>query len=105
VSFLVYIAVLIFMVAGATMLAYSWIRAALVNKKLSIYDSRGFYMVALVFITFVLTSLAYYWGDVRFGSEEVGVSRSMIGVLITLCCSLAGLASGLVRLKEDDPIE
>jgi len=102
---ILYLMILAIMTTGATALAYIAIQISLQDKRLSIYDARGFYMVALVFITFLLTSLAYYWGDSRFDTAADGVSQPVVGVLFALCCSLAGLAFGLVRLKEIDPFE
>ena len=104
-SLLIYLLVLLSMVAGASYLAFSWIQKALQTERFSIYDARGFYMVALVFITFVMTSLAYYWGDIRYEAEADQLSLAILGVLFTLCCSLGGLAVGLVRLKESDSNE
>ena len=101
----VYLLVLLTMVVGASTLAFSWIHKALLKQRLSIYDARGFFMVALVFVTFVMTSLAYYWGDIRFEAEADQLSLAILGVLFTLCCSLGGLAFGLVRLKESDSNE
>jgi len=44
--------------------------------------------------------LAYFWGEARFSPVNAQLSEALIGMLFTLCCCLAGLAFGLVRLKE-----
>ena len=99
---LLYLFVLAVMTVGASALAFSTIQIALQNKHFGLYDARGFYLVILVFITFVLTSLAYFWGESRFLPVSERVSEPLIGVLFTLCCCLAGLAFGLIRLRESD---
>jgi hypothetical protein len=99
---ILYLLVLIGMVSGATVLAVSLIQNAMQSRGLTLYDARGFYLVILVFITFVLTSLAYFWGEARFLVSEEQLNPSLIGVLITLCCCLAGLGYGLFQLKEVD---
>jgi hypothetical protein len=100
-----YLLVLIVITAGAVVLAYSVIQLSMQSKKLGVYDARGFYLVLLVFITFVVTSLAYFWGELRFAPVSEVLSEPLIGVLFSLCCCLAGLAFGLIRLKDVDPIE
>ncbi|ATX78262.1 MULTISPECIES: hypothetical protein [Reinekea] len=102
---IVYLLILASMTAGASTLVYTGIQIAIRNKRLGVHDARGFYMVALVFITFVLTSVAHYWGDSRFEASAGSVGFSVIGMLFTLCCSLAGLGFGLVKLQEVDPFE
>ncbi|WP_320827464.1 hypothetical protein [Reinekea sp.] len=102
---ILYLVILASMSVGTSILAFSGIQLAVRDKRLGVYDARGFYMVALVFITFVLTSVAHYWGDSRFETSTGTVGASVIGVLFTLCCSLAGLGFGLVRLQEEDPFE
>lgn len=97
-----YVLVLISMTAGAATLCFQFMNNKLALKRISIYDARGFYMVAMVFITFVLTSLAYFWGDIRFSSEIAEVSGAVIGVLVTLLGCLVGLGYGLTKLKEVD---
>lgn len=97
-----YVLVLIAMSAGSTSLCFQFMHNKLALQRISIYDARGFYMVAMVFVTFVLTSLAYFWGDTRFDNESVEVSGAVIGVLVTLLGCLVGLGYGLTKLKEVD---
>ncbi|EAR07524.1 hypothetical protein [Reinekea blandensis] len=96
----IYLLVLLIIAAGATVLAFSVIQSALAEGRVGLYDARGFYLVILVFVTFVLTSLAYFWGEARFEPVPEQLSESLMGVLFALCCCLAGLAYGLIRLKE-----
>jgi hypothetical protein len=97
-----YVFVMIAMSVGATTLSFQFVYNKLALQRITIYDARGFYMVAMVFVTFVLTSLAYFWGDSRFGSISTSVSGSVIGVLVTLIGCLVGLGYGLTKLKEVD---
>jgi len=99
---LLYLFVLAMMTAGASALALSTIQLAVQSDRFGLYDARGFYLVILVFITFVLTSLAFFWGESRFIPVSEQLSEPLIGVLFTLCCCLAGLAFGLIRLREVD---
>lgn len=100
----VYLLILAAMMAGSTVLVYSLIQQSLYKGRLGIYDARGFYLVVLVFITFVMTSLAYFWGDTRFSPVSDSLSEPLMGVMFTLCSCLAGLAFGLIQLKDVDSI-
>jgi uncharacterized BrkB/YihY/UPF0761 family membrane protein len=102
---ILYLGILASMSAGASRLVFSGIQLAVRNKRLGASDASGFYMVAMVFITVVFAGLAHYWGDNRFETGIDTVGSSLIGVLFTLCCSLAGLGFGLVRLQEADSFE
>ncbi|MDX1475124.1 MAG: hypothetical protein R3309_13215 [Reinekea sp.] len=97
-----YLTVLALMAIGATGLAFSVIQLAIQEQKFGLYDARGFYLVILVFVTFVLTSLAYFWGESRFSPTDEQLSEPLVGVLFALCCCLAGLAFGLTRLRVVD---
>jgi RsiW-degrading membrane proteinase PrsW (M82 family) len=57
-------------------------------------------LVAVVILTFAVTSLAYFWGELRFYPVSDVVSESLIGVLIALVSSFVCLAFGLVNLSE-----
>lgn len=96
----IYLLVLSLIAGGAISLAYSLVQNSLQQKRIGLYDARGFYLVLLVFIIFVLTSLAYFWGEARFEPSPEQLSESLIGVLFALLSCLAGLAYGLIRLKE-----
>ena len=97
-----YLIVLAVIALGATTLIFVFLQTALGERKVTIYDARGFYMIALVFVTFLLTSLAYYWGISRFDIDDGVVSKPILGVLFALCSSLSGLGIGLIRLKEEE---
>lgn len=99
---LLYVLIMLAMTAGATTLCFRFLNNKLALQDITIYDARGFYMVAMVFVTFVLTSLAYFWGDVRFANETTEISGAIIGVLIALLGCLVGLGYGLTKLKEVD---
>lgn len=95
-----YLITLLIMGAGASVLAFIRLRNARQLKGMSLYDARGFYFIAMVFITFLLTSLAYFWGESRFGGVEPELHPISIGILVNLLACLACLGLGLIKLKE-----
>lgn len=100
-----YLLMLTLMVTGSISISFTIIQQALQKGRIGIYDARGFYLVMLVFITFVVTSVAFFWGDMRFAPISDSLSEPLLGVLYSLLCCLTGLAFGLIRLKGVDPIE
>lgn len=96
---ILYLLVLAVMTAGASTLVFLGMQSLLRDSKVSVYDARGFHLVAVIFITFLLTSLAFFWGESRFSEDASELSLPIIGVLYTLCCNLIGLAVGSVRLQ------
>lgn len=99
-----YLLTLVVMAAGASALAFLRLQSALWTGRVSVYDARGFFFVIMVFITFALTSLAYFWGESRFNEslEQADLHPAVIGSLINLVCCTTALGAGLFGLKKID---
>lgn len=94
-----YLGTLTLISSGASIFALTAILSLLQARRLTSYDARGFYLLVIVFSTFFIASLAYFWGEMRFHPVSEVVSESLVGVLFSMSCSLACLAYGLYRLK------
>lgn len=101
---ILYILVLTLIVSGSSVFIFSKIKLKVANQLLTLYDARGFFVVAMLFVIFAATSLAFFWGEMRFAEpQQRQLSFAVFGVLYTLIGCLVGLGIGLTKLKEVDP--
>ncbi|MEJ2073325.1 MAG: hypothetical protein P8X79_07685 [Reinekea sp.] len=96
----IYLLMLALIASGAILFALAMIQSLLELRRVSTYDAHGYFMVVVVFLTFAISSLAYFWGELRFYPGSEVVSESLIGVLLVLACSFVGLAYGFTAIKS-----
>lgn len=101
---ILYLLVLTLIVSGSSVFIFSKMSHKVANRLLTLYDARGFFVVAMIFVIFATTSLAYFWGELRFADPQPRqFSFAVLGVLYSLIGCLIGLGIGLIKLKEVDP--
>jgi uncharacterized membrane protein HdeD (DUF308 family) len=69
---------------------------------MGLYDAKGYWVVSMLMLTFLVTSLAYFWGVTRFAlTMEDGLEpETVIGMLVTVFGCIAGLGVGLVQFAK-----
>jgi hypothetical protein len=95
-----YLLMLTLMSFGANGFVVTIIQQLMIDRRVSFYDARGFFLLLVVFLTFAVSSLAYFWGEVRFSPGSELVSKSLIGVFYALACNLACLLYGFIYLRH-----
>lgn len=98
---IIYLLVVTLMFAGATASALFVVESAMRERRLDLYNAQGFYLLALIFLTFILTTLTYFWGETRFSPVSDQLSEPVVGLLYSFCCCAAGLSYGLLQLQRN----
>ena len=85
---------------GANVFVASILQQLLQRRRVSFYDARGYFLLIGVFSTFMVASLAYFWGEMRFPHSPERLSEALVGVFYALGCNLVALLYGFVRLRQ-----
>jgi hypothetical protein len=88
------------MATGATAFFVSRLRSAQELSKIDGFDARGYFIIFMVFVSFLITSLAFFWGEARFGTAQADLHPAYIGVLASLLSCLGCLGTGLFVLQK-----
>lgn len=98
----IYIVALALIIGGASAGVILALQALVREGRLPAYDARGYLVVAVLLLTFLVGGLAYFWGVSRFGAPRVdadSANGAVLGLLFTVCACIAALGYGLTRLK------
>lgn len=98
----VYILALALINAGGSAAIVLALQTLVREQRVTPYDAKGYLVVAMLVVTFLAASLAYFWGVSRFGAPEpeaAEVNGAVVGMLFTVCACLAGLAYGLASIR------
>ncbi len=98
---IIYLVALALIVAGASTGLFTLLHGRLTKGGLRLYDAKGYWVVSMLMLTFLVTSLAYFWGVTRFTlSLEDGLeAETVIGMLATVFGCIAAMGVGLVRFS------
>lgn len=98
----VYLLALTLMVAGASTIVISTLGNLVSEDQVTVYDARGYLVIAMLVVGFLTGGLAFFWGESRFG--EVGGAEeayaAVWGLLFTCSGCVAALGLGLMRLNS-----
>ncbi|WP_028672250.1 hypothetical protein [Saccharospirillum impatiens] len=99
---IIYLVALALIVAGASTGLFTLLQGRVIQGRLRLYDAKGYWVVSMLTLTFLVTSLAYFWGVSRFApSLEGGLElEAVVGMLTTVFGCIAGLGVGLVRFSK-----
>lgn len=102
---IIYLVALALIVAGASTGLFTLLHGRLTKGGLRLYDAKGYWVVCMLMLTFLVTSLAYFWGVTRFAlSLEDGLEpETVIGMLVTVFGCIAAMGVGLVRFSKVNP--
>lgn len=102
---IIYLVALALIVAGASTGLFTLLYSRVLNGSLRLYDAKGYWVVSMLMLTFLVTSLAYFWGVTRFAlNPEDGLApETLVGMLVTVFGCIAGLGVGLVRFSGAKP--
>lgn len=102
---IIYLVALALIVAGASTGLFTLLHGRVIKGGLRLYDAKGYWVVIMLMLTFLVTSLAYFWGVTRFTmSLEDGLEpETVIGMLATVFGCIAAMGVGLVRFSRVDP--
>ncbi|TXR51256.1 hypothetical protein [Reinekea thalattae] len=95
-----YLLALLIMSLGVSIVVFGQFKLVISRGHMSQYDAGGFYFIAQIVVIYLLVSLAYFWGETRFGAIGDDLHPSYIGVLFVLCSSLGCLGYGLHNLNQ-----
>lgn len=98
----IYIVALGLIIAGASAGTILGLQSLVREKGLSGYDARGYLVIAVLVQTFLIASLAYFWGVSRFGAPGTGATGgegAIIGLLFSAFGCIASLGYGLYRIR------
>lgn len=98
----IYIVALGLIISGASSATILGLQTLVRERKISSYDAKGYLVIAVVVLAFLVASLAYFWGISRFGAlgtAEEGAHGAVIGILFTVCGSIGALGYGLTRIR------
>ena len=96
ITYLFVIAVICF---SASFCVFNYLQCLCLDGQMSQYDARGFFLVMMIFIAFVVISLSYFWGDLRFYPASKVLRESLVGVMHASFCSLFALGYGISQIK------
>ncbi len=101
----IYLIALTLIVAGASTGLFSLLQGRVRSRSMRLYDAKGYWVVSMLLLTFLVTSLAYFWGVTRFAlSLEDGLKpETVTGMLVTVFGCIAGMGVGLVRFSKMNP--
>ncbi len=99
---IIYLVALALIVAGASTGLFTLLHSRVLRGSLRLYDAKGYWVVCMLMLTFLVASLAYFWGVTRFAlSPGDGLEpETVIGMLVTVFGCIAGLGVGLVRFSR-----
>lgn len=99
---IIYLLALALIVAGAATGLFTLMHSRVLGGSLRLYDAKGYWVVSMLMLTFLVTSLAYFWGVTRFAlSPGDGLeAETVVGMLVTVFGCIAGLGVGLVRFSK-----
>lgn len=102
---IIYLVALTLIVAGASTGLFSLLHGRVLSRSMRLYDAKGYWVVSMLLLTFLVTSLAYFWGVTRFAlSLEDGLEpETVTGMLVTVFGCIAGMGVGLVRFSKVNP--
>lgn len=98
----IYIAALALIITGASAGIILALQALVREGRLAGYDARGYLVVAILLLTFLVGGLAYFWGVSRFGvprTDAETANGAVLGLLFTVFGCIGALGYGLTRLK------
>lgn len=95
-----YLLALLIMSLGVSIVVFGQFKLVVGRGHLNQYDAGGFYFIVQIVVIYLLVSLAYFWGETRFGPIGEELHPSYIGVLFVLCSSLCCLGYGLHSLNQ-----
>ena len=102
---IVYLLGLLLINAGGGSAAVLGLQSLVSDGRISAYDAKGYLVVAMLILTFLFSSLAYFWGVSRFGVPDVaapGINGATVGLLFTACCCMGALGYGLSQLQAPE---
>lgn len=99
---IIYLVALTLIVVGASTGLFSLLHGRVRSRRMRLYDAKGYWVVSMLLLTFLATSLAYFWGVTRFAlSLEDGLEpETVTGMLVTVFGCIVGLGVGLVRFSK-----
>ncbi len=96
----IYIASLALMICGASAGVILALQTLLREGRLQAYDAKGYWVVCVLVMGFLVGALAYFWGVSRFGVPEAGAGHeAVVGLLFTVFGFIVALGAGLFRLR------
>lgn len=102
---IVYLLVLALINAGGCSGAVLGLQSLVSDGRISAYDGKGYLVVVMLILTFLFSSLAYFWGVSRFGVPDIaapGINGATLGLLFTACCCMAALGYGLSQMQAPE---
>lgn len=101
----VYLLALVLINAGGGSAAVLGLQSLVSEGRVSEYDAKGYLVVVMLILTFLFSSLAYFWGVSRFGVPDINdasINGATLGLLFTACCCMSALAYGLAQLRAPE---
>ncbi|MEX0622310.1 hypothetical protein [Saccharospirillum sp.] len=102
---IIYLVALTLIITGASTSLFTLLHGRVSKSGLRLYDAKGYWVISMLMLTFLVASLAYFWGVTRFALNlEDGLEpETVIGMLATVFGCITGLGVGLVRFSKVTP--
>jgi hypothetical protein len=100
---IIYLVALALVIAGASTGFFTLLQGRVRDQRMGLYDAKGYWVVSMLMLTFLVTSLAYFWGVTRFAliNSDVGLEpETVIGMLITVFGCIAAMGAGWLRFAK-----
>ena len=99
----VYLTLTMALTLGLCVVAYRFFDKKIRGLGLSLDDGRGYFLISVILITFVCSSIAYFLGIWLGFDANVGLQgRLVAAVLLNAVVALLCLTYGLVRFREGE---